>query len=405
MLVTAWSGSVDRSIIQPGSLETGAITDVVSGHIPRFSATRALVFAAAGGFRAEAFDPVRSKAVGNPVPIIERVSVEPGTGAAHFDIAEDGTLIYGLGTGSSIAGPRTLVWVDRKGREEAINVPPRSYTYARLSPDGKRVALDSRDDQNDIWIWDLSRETLQRLTNDPGFNRSPVWTPDSKKVAFSAERDGLESIYWQAFEGSGTPERLSSGSVPQAPESFSPDGKRLIFSTPLVTPYDVGFISLEGSHETQMLLRSAASELNAEISPDGRWLAYMSNESTRAEIYLRPFPKVDASRRQVSTTGGTRPLWSRDGRELFYHVAPDTIMAVPVVRLGDDITLLSPQPVVKGPYAVAANAGRHYDVSLDGQRFLLLKDVPQAGTAKPAAPEIHIVLNWAEELTRLVPVK
>ena len=129
---------------------------------------------------------------------------------------------------------------------------------------------------------------------------------------------------------------------------------------------DVGFISLEGSHETQMLLRSAANEVNAEISPDGRWLAYMSNESGRAEIYLRPFPKVDASRRQVSTTGGTRPLWSRDGRELFYHVAPDTIMAVPV-RLGDDITLSSPQPVVKGPYAVAANTGRHYDVSLDGQ--------------------------------------
>lgn len=133
-------------------------------------------------------------------------------------------------------------------------------------------------------------------------------------------------------------------------------------------------------------------------------MAYASNESGRFEIYLRPFPKVDASRRQVSTGGGTRPLWSRDGRELFYHVAPDTIMAVPV-RLGDDITLGKPQTVAKGPYAVAVNTGRHYDVSPDGQRFLLLKDVAQAGTAKPVAPEIHVVLNWTEELKRLVPVK
>lgn len=227
VLFTLWNGSVDRSSIVAVSLETGAITDVVpGGSSPRFSPTGHLVFAAAGTLRAVGFDARQLKVVGNPVPVVERVGIE-STGAAQFAIAEDGTLVYGVGTGGLIVNPRTLVWVDRKGREDAINVPPRAYTYARLSPDGKLVALDSRDEQNDIWIWDLARETLQRLTNDPGFNRGPVWTPDGKRVAFTAERDGVESIHWQGFDGSGTPERLSSGSALQFPESFSPDARIL----------------------------------------------------------------------------------------------------------------------------------------------------------------------------------
>ena len=124
------------------------------------------------------------------------------------------------------------MWVNRNGHEEPITAPPRAYVYARLSPDGARLALDIRDQQNDIWIWDLARQNLQPLTNDAGFNRLPIWTPDGKRVAFSAERDGVESVYWQAFDGSGTMERLSSGTQGQGPMAFSPDGKQLVFSTP-----------------------------------------------------------------------------------------------------------------------------------------------------------------------------
>src|SRR5207253_6824593 len=116
--------------------------------------------------------------------------------------------------------PRTLVWVDRQGREEAVKIQPRAFTYARLSPDGTRVALDVRDQQSDIWIGDPARGTLQRLTNDPGPNRLPTWTPDGTRVAFTAERDGVESIYWQKADGAGVPERLSIGSTVQAPLSF-----------------------------------------------------------------------------------------------------------------------------------------------------------------------------------------
>jgi hypothetical protein len=126
-------------------------------------------------------------------------------------------------------------------------------------------------------------------------------------------------------------------------------------------------------------------------------LAYESDESGQAEVYLAPFTDVNTAKRQVSTRGGTRPLWSKDGRELFYYLAPDTIMAL-AVRLGADVVLGNPQVVVKGPYAFGINAGRHYDVSPNGQRFLLFKDAPAPDGQKPAAPEIHLVQHWAEEL-------
>ena len=155
---------------------------------------------------------------------------------------------------------------------------------------------------------------------------------------------------------------------------------------------------------TTMMLHSSWSEKNAEISPDGHWLAYQSNESGQDEVWVRPFPNVETERHQVSRGGGTRPLWSRTGRELFYYVEPDTIMAVPV-RLGADFTNEAPQLVVKGLYASPRVTGRHYDVSGDGQRFLLFKEAPTADGQKTAAPEIHVVLNWQEELKQRVPTR
>jgi serine/threonine-protein kinase len=300
--------------------------------------------------------------------------------------------------------PRTLFWVDRQGRQTAINVPPRAYTYARLSPDGTRVALDARDQQNDIWIWDLARETLQRLTTDPGLNRIPVWSLDGKRVAYSAERDGQpEGIYWQAADGSGTVEKLSVTSTQQGPSSFAPDGT-LVFVTPLNPPFDLGMLTPGSPRREEMLLKSTFNEINGEVSPDGRWLAYESNEGSGAQIYLAAFPDVTSRKLAVSTGQGTRPLWSHDGRELFYYVAPDTIMAV-TVSPGPSPVLGKPVPVVKGPYAVPGNTGRHYDVSPDGRRFLLLKDVEATGSGRPAPTEIHLVQNWLQELERVVPAR
>jgi serine/threonine-protein kinase len=335
------------------------------------------------------------------VPLIENVAVG-GAGGASYSLAEDGTLVYVEGQSAGPIGQRTMVWVNRDGEQEPINVPPRAYTYARLSPDGTRVALDARDQQNDIWIFDLARETLTRLTTDPGLNRGPVWFPDGTRLAFSAERDGVpESIYWQKADGSGQVERLSVGSRAQVTADFSPDGKSLVFGSPINPPFDIGVLSLEGPRQEKMLLESTLfSETNGNVSRDGRWLAYQSNESGRDEIYLAPFPDVTASKRQVSTQGGTRPLWSKDGRELFYYVGPDTIMSV-AVTLGPVPSLGKPTVVVKGSYAVAINAGRHYDVSPDGKRFLLLKDVAPPPNIPSRTSQLHFIQHWDQELKRI----
>ncbi len=405
VLFTAWNGTFARSRIVALSLASGKVSEVVrGGSQPHISPTGHLVYAVGTTLRAVRFNAANLEPTGESASVMDGVAASGNLGASNYAISADGSLFYVKGS-LSIIRPRSLVWVDRQGRQEAINVPPRAYTYARLSPDGTRVALDARDQQNDIWVWDLARETLQRLTNDPGMNRGPTWTPDGTRVAFTAERDGLESIYWQNADGSGLPERLSVGSTGQVPNAFSHDGKRLVFDSPMSPPYDLGVLTVDGARRDEMLLTTTFSETNGVVSPDDHWLAYQSNESGQDEIYLSAFPDVGTSKRQVSNLGGTRPLWSKDGRELFYYVAPDTIMAVPVTP-GPTPVLGKPAVVVKGAFAVAVNNGRHYDVSADGKRFLLLKDVEaKAGESAPAAPEMRLVQHWTDELTRLVPAK
>ena len=401
LIFTAWSGTNERSRIVATPLPVGPISDVVrGGSQAHLSPSGHLVYYVAGALRAVRFDSATRQASGDPISIMDGVAGAQ-TGAANYAIARDGSLFYVRGSTLSVP-PRTLVWVDRKGKQETINAPPRAYTYARLSPDGTRVALDARDQQNDIWIWDLLRGTLQRLTTDPGLNRMPVWAPDGESVAFTAERDGLETIFWQKADGSGAPERLSVGTTVQGPASFSPDGKHLVFDTPLTSPFDLGVLILDGKRREEMLLKTKFSESNGMVSRDGKWLAYESNESGPTQVYLSAFPDVTSSRRTVSTDGGTRPLWSKDGRELFYYLAPDTIMAVSVT-LSPQPVLGKPVVVVKGPYAVALNAGRHYDVSPDGQRFLLLVDAPAPDGQKAEVPEMRFVQNWTEELKAKVP--
>ncbi len=392
----AYGGTTEKSRIRAVALPSGQISEVVTGGSqPSWSPTGHVVYAVGSTLRAIRFDPDTLRAIGDPVPIMDGVA-SATTGVSNYAIAGNGTLFYVSGSGSAVP-PRTLMWVDRQGREEPIKVPPRAYTYARLSPDGTRVALDSRDEQNDIWILDLARGTLQRLTTDPGLNRMPVWSPDGVHVAFTAERDGVESIYWQNADGSGAPERLSLGSTQEGPSSFSPDGKHLVTDTPLSAPFDIGLLTLDGQRREDLLLHTKFNETNGEVSRDGRWLAYVSDETGSTEVYVAPFPDVASSKQRVSVGGGSRPLWSRDGRELFYYVGPDTIMAVRVT-LGPKLGLGQPVVAVKGPYARPLNAGRHYDVSPDGKRFLMLVDVPAANGQKPPAQELSVVLNWTEEL-------
>jgi serine/threonine-protein kinase len=390
-------------------LTTKVVTPIVeAAGAPHYVSSGHLVYAVDGVVRAVAFDRERLAVHGTPVGFVDHVATKVGglsAGAGSFAVSRNGTLVYR--TGDLEGGPsRTLVWVDRSGREEPVGVPNRTYVYARLSPDASKIALDIRGQQSDIWVWDVLRPGLTRLMSDPGIHRGAVWSPDGRRVAFEMERDGQENIYWQLADGSGVPEPLTDGPIAKYPTSFTVD--RLLFAEPASPPYDLWSLDLK-SKRADVLLHGPQSESNAEVSPDGHWLAYESDESKRPEVYIRPFPKIDTGRWMVSTEGGSRPAWLKNGRELYYQMGPTAdgvtkIMAVSV-ETGTTPRLGIPHPVVEGPYG-SPQGGRSYDVTADGKRFLMIKAVePPRSTAASAQSQLMVVLNWNEELKQRVPTK
>jgi len=407
-------GPIDNAQVAVLDLTTGQRKTLVrGGYSAEYVDTGYLVYAAGSTLRAVRFDVARLEVLGDPVPVVEQLSTGV-TAGANFDVAGDGTLVYvpgGVAGTGPFGTPRSLVWVTRQGREEPINLPPRTYTYPRVSPDGTRVAIDIRDQENDIWIADLARQALTRLTFDPGTDFYPIWTPDGRRIIFQSVRAGGGNMFWQSADGTGTVEQLTTVSTtPHYPYSVSPDGKSVVFQETFPkTGVDLSLLTFDPKPHTEPLIQTTFIETNAEISLDGHWLAYQSNESGQEEIYVRPFPKVDEGRWQISTGGGTRPLWARSGRELFYLDAGGLLTTV-AVQTTPTFSATTPTRVLSTRYFGGFGgggqnvAGRTYDVSPDGQRFLMIKDVAAADqNATPAG--IVVVLNWFEELKRLVPAK
>jgi len=349
------------------------------------------------------FDLDRLETIGDAVTVVDHL-LPSLTAAGNFSVSATGSLAYiSGGLASGIAAPRSLVWVDRLGREQPIGAPINAYGSARLSPDGGRIAVDIRGRESDIWTWDLSRGGLTRITVDPGMDIGPVWTPDGKRLAWASTRRGatLPSIFWQSSDGTGTAERLSQPFAAQFPTAFSPDGTWLLFfhnSSP--SDQDISVLRVRESALVR-LLHSPAVEVTPDLTPDGRWMAYTSNESGRPEIYVRPFPNVNASRVSVSTDGGSRPVFARNGRELFYLDADNLLTEVDVDTSGGSFRASRPRQILKKPYvAGSTNLGldlRAYDVSPDGQRFLMLKD-ETATDRTPEPMSIVWVVNWSDEL-------
>ena len=331
-------------------------------------------------------------------------------GAGDYAVAADGTLVYvdAPGTTSSFGfgGDRTLVWVDRAAREEPLAAPPRAYRQPRLSPDGTRIAVYIQDQEQDTWMWDLQRATLTRLTFTPGVDWFPLWTPDGRRIVFSSAGEGGSiGLFWMPADGTGKPERLTSGDLHYA-TGLSPDGTHVVFYQ-ITQPArgDLLTVSLEGDHRVQPLLQTPFDELEGTISPDGHWIAYESDSSGRSEIYVRPFPAIAGGQWQVSTAGGRRPLWARDGQELFYLATSgptSTFMRVPVEARSTGWSAGTPVVLFQGRYFTETQ-GRTYDVSPDGRRFLMVKE---AGADQgDARPQIIVVQHWFEELKRLVPTR
>jgi len=291
-------------------------------------------------------------------------------------------------------GANALVWVDRQGREEALQAPPRGYTQVRLSPDGTRVALYVAGDTLDIWIWDLARRTLTRLTPGVGQSAEAIWTLDSRRVLFGSTRmGGRHDLFWQTADGSDTPEQLSKTALDETPSSLTPDGTRVVVEE---SGSHLMLLTLKSKTLTP-LLRTSGDAVRGTVSPDGHWLAYESNGSGQAEVYVRPFPNVDAGQTQISTAGGMQPLWSRSGRELFFVEPDGSLFAVSVAARDGSWNASVPVKIVEHRYLTGpGSSGRNYDVSMDDRRFLMIR---QAG-AEPGAqpPQIMVVQNFQEEL-------
>jgi serine/threonine-protein kinase len=411
VLFTITAPQLENSQVAVLDLKTGQRKILIrGGSQAEYVDTGHLVYAAAGSLRAVRFDLKRLEVVSDPVPVVEQV-LTATSGEASFALSRTGTLLYVPGGLAGVQGaPRSLVWVNRQGKEDAIKAPLRPYTYPRLSPDGSRLAIDIRDQENDIWIWDLARETLTRLTFDPSSDSYPVWTPDSRRVVFASQRAGASNLYWQAADGTGTVERLTTNPNTQNPTSISHDGMRLVFYEIVPkTGADLYLLPLQGERRAMPLVQTTFTERNAEISPDGGWIAYESNKSGQFQIYVQPFPNVDAGHWQVSTSGGsTRPLWARSGKELFYLSGDGTLTTVPVRTVGSTFSAGNPSKVFDTKYygTGSGTGGRTYDVSADGQRFLMIKDAPTTDQQPGATPASMIVsLNWTEELKRLSPAK
>ena len=407
VLFTAWTGTPEGSRIAVLSLETGEVTDVVpGGSFPRYAPSGHIVYAVDNTLRAVGFDPTEDSVIGNPVPVVEDVSMGP-TGAANFDLAQDGSLVYLMGAGGATEAPRSLVWVDREGREEPLATPPLPYRVPRISPDGTRVAVDVLEPgAGDIWIHDLSRGTETRLTTDPAADHSPLWTPDGQRVVFASMREGSVELFQKLADAPEDAERLMSGGEGAAmlqPTSWSTEGQRLLFWEAGSRPPDIGLLSMEGDRARELLLDTEFGEAAPDISPDGDWIAYESSETGQREVYVQRFPTL-GGKVPISTAGGRQPIWSADGSELFFRTLTGGVVRVPVLETENAFRPGAAEVLFETQYYVERST-RTYDVYPDGQRFLMITNAARNDDSS-TVPQSQIILvqNWFDELQRSVPV-
>jgi serine/threonine protein kinase len=404
--VAATTGGVDAASIAVLDLRTGRLTTVLrGGSHAKYVASGHLVYAAAGSLRGVRFDLSRLAVDGTSSPVLTQVLTKP-RGAVDAVVSRGGTLAYvASGTGTELA--RTLVWVDSHVQETPIPAPPRPYYLPRLSPNGTRVAVAVADQTVGIWLWDLARATLTRITSASTNESAPVWTPDGRRLLFNSDqggsRTGALNVFSRTSDSTGAVERLTESPNAQAPSAVSPDGTRVIFEEYFPkTGWDVMALRF-GDRQAIALVQTSFDERNGIVSPDGRWLAYEANDSGSFEIYVRPYPAISSGHWQVSTSGGTQPAWALGGKELFYIGGDGTLMRVDV-SANPIWTADAPTKVLDARYVVSTGGNflRNYDVAPDGQRFLMLK---RPGDATAGPPQIVVVQHFDEELKRLVPTR
>jgi len=397
LFTTGVAGAIfTNTVVAVQSIATGERQNLIQGGVySRYAATGHLIYARGGTLMAVPIDLRRLTVTGTAVPVADGVMQSPTNGSAQYGISTTGSLVYV--PGGVQATQLRLVWVSRNGREQALAAPANNYLNPRVSPDGRRVAVGVTGQEGNIWQYDNSRETLTRLTFGGTVNGYPTWTPDGKRIAFTSNKEGQLNIFWQLADGSGGLERLTTSDDSQTPNSWSADGKLLAFNViNNTTGIDIWDFRMS-DRKAQPFLQTPSNESAPQFSPDGRWLAYVSDESDRYEIYVQPYPGP-GGKWQISTEGGTEPVWNHNGRELFYR-SGDKMMAVDIATQ-PSFSAGKPRTLFEGQYQPTPVTFPNYDVSPDGQRFLMLKPSEQDQAAQT---QINVVLNWFEELKRRVP--
>ena len=372
--------------------------------------TGQLVHAADGRLYVTPFDLDRLAVTGPSTPAAQDLQMGlPGEEAvAHYAVSDTGTLVYLPGDATYDAGfgvDRELVWVDRDGREEPIQLESHAWEYPRISPDGSRVVISASDGGHDLWLWHMGRNTLSPLTFAAEIDSDPVWTTDGQRVVFASQRGGgPPNVYAKAADGTGQVDRLSDALLSHAPSAMTPDGRNIILTTIASrTTLDLHLLSLEDPRAMEPLLVDRGNQLGGVVSPNGRWLAYTATVDDA--IYIVPYPNVgDGLWLVTDDTGGDRPLFGPDGTELFY-LSEGRLVAV-TIEEGPSPSPGRPRVVAEGPYFAppweSGIRNRTYDITPDGGRFLMVKPIGEVDRGQ-SPTELHLVFNWFDELQRLVP--
>ena len=358
------TGDVAQIVVQ--SLTTGERKVLAeSGANPHYVSTGHLIYGLDSTLWAVPFDIGRLEVVGEPFPVTEGVAML-GRGLTQYGISREGTLVYAPGATTT----RKLLWIDRAGRSTPAIDTTDAFVFPSISPDGRSIAASLHPvggASHDVWIYDIDRGTRSRLTT-VSHNNTPVWTPDGTRVVFASQQEGSDDIYWRAIDGTAEAEPLLIADDTQYPTSWHPDGSVLMYETrDAATGRDLWLLGTDG--DARPWLVTPANEWGATFSPDGRFVAYVSDESGEAEVYVSSYP-VASSRTPISTGGGLQPVWSPNGRELFYRSLYGFSLLAVEVHGGADLSVGRPNELFERRFFRGNDIAPTFDVSPDGERFL-----------------------------------
>jgi Tol biopolymer transport system component len=389
-----FAGRKDVNAIFVGSLDSNEKSFITEASAnAAYAAPGYLLFPREKSLFAQRFDLKRFTLTGEPTAILTDIQYQPQVRRAVFAVSDKGLLIAQTGSGIALSQP---IWFDRQGKEVATLGKADVYGNIFIAPNGKSVSVDENDmtmasSNAAVWTYELQREGAKRLTFNTFFNVAPIWSPDSSRLVFASNRQISVDLYIKNSDGAQEEKVFLHDDQNKIPNDWSRDGKYILYTRDQA---DLWFVTLP-ELKTSLFLKAVSILRNGQFSPDGKWVAYASNETGKWEIYVTSFPEAHG-KWQVSTGGGEQPRWRGDGKELFFLSSDSKVMAVPVTTgatfdAGTPVALFQATPM----QPVSTNDQFFYDVSRDGQRFLIITQVKQAATAP-----MSLILNWPAKLNK-----